>query len=210
MFVANKDCYKMNKETKELANSKIAIFDFDGTLIDSRQLKQYEYLFKNPPRGSDKWKRGRKEYLNHIKGCPIWEGMDEVINYIRQHRIRTAIVTANTKDRVIAAIKAFGWQDIFDKNHIIGCYALGRKRASKDNGDSSLFIKALEVLQTKPENCIAFGNEVNDTFAAQRIGIPAYNCLWGAEGKDREIMLDELADITLEMPLDIITALRSC
>ena len=200
----------MNKETKELANSKIAIFDFDGTLIDSRQLKQYEYLFKNPPRGSDKWKRGRKEYLNHIKGCPIWEGMDEVINYIRQHRIRTAIVTANTKDRVIAAIKAFGWQDIFDKNHIIGCYALGRKRASKDNGDSSLFIKALEVLQTKPENCIAFGNEVNDTFAAQRIGIPAYNCLWGAEGKDREIMLDELADITLEMPLDIITALRSC
>lgn len=200
----------MSKETKELANSKIAIFDFDGTLIDSRQIKQYEYLFKNPPRGSDEWKRGRKEYLNHIKGCPIWEGMDEVINYIRQHRIRTAIVTANTKDRVIAAIKAFGWQDIFDKNHIIGCYALGMKRASKDNGDSSLFIKALEVLQTKPENCIAFGNEVNDTFAAQRIGIPAYNCLWGAEGKDREIMLDELADITLEMPLDIITALESC
>ena len=37
MFVANKDVM-MNKETKELANSKIAIFDFDGTLIDSRQL----------------------------------------------------------------------------------------------------------------------------------------------------------------------------
>lgn len=200
----------MSKETRELANSKAAIFDFDGTLLNTNPWKQYEYLFRNPQRGTKEWMQGRKMYLDHVKDCPQWEGIKEVLDYIRKHGIRTAIVTANTKDRVLTAIEAFGWQDVFNMNHIIGCYALGRKRASKDNGDSSLFIKALDVLQANPENCIAFGNEVNDTIAAQRIGIPAYNCLWGAEGIDREIMLDELADITLEMPLDIITALESC
>ena len=104
----------------------------------------------------------------------------------------------------VEAIKAFGWKDVFDTHNIVGCYSLSNKRASKDGGDSSLFLKALEVMGVKPNECIAFGNEVSDTLAAQNAGIEAYNCLWGAEGRDREIMMGEMASQTLKSPSEII------
>lgn len=184
------------------------IFDFDGTLLDTRILTQYEHLFKDPPRGSDEWKRGRKEYLSHIKDCPIWEGLNDVLDYIRQHHIKTCIVTANTKDRVVTAIKAFGWKDIFANDRIVGCYALGMKRVSKDDGNAALFEKALEIMQVKAEDCIAFGNEVSDTIAAQNIRIKAYNCLWGANENEREKMLNDMPDITLNKPFDILRVIE--
>ena len=180
------------------------IFDFDGTLLDTRILTQYEHLFKDPPRGSDLWKRGRKEYLSHIKDCPIWEGMNDVLSYIRQLHIKTCIVTANTKDRVVTAIKAFGWKDVFANDRIVGCYALGMKRVSKDDGNAALFEKALEIMQVKAEDCIAFGNEVSDTIASQSIGIKAFNCLWGANENDRGIMLNDMPDITITAPKQIL------
>lgn len=191
-------------EAATVRKQKTIIFDFDGTLLDTRPLQQYEHLFKEPQRGTEEWKRGRKEYLSHVKDCKQWEGMDAVIDYIRQHHIRTCIVSANTKDRVVEAIKAFGWQDVFSKDNIIGCYSLSKKRASKDGGDSSLFLKALSDMGMKADECIAFGNEVSDTIAAQNAGIKAYNCLWGASDKDREIMTSEMASITLKSPSEII------
>lgn len=183
---------------------KTVIFDFDGTLLNTQAWQQYEHLFKAHKHGTEEWKQGRKEYLSHIKDCKKWKQMDDVINYIRQHKIPACIVTANTKDRVENAIKFFGWKDIFNDN-ILGCYSINkRQRASKE----SLMRKALEVLNVEANECIAFGNELNDKQAAQTVGIEAYNCLWGAPEEEKDEMLTDEAS-TLKNPSEIIGVLKS-
>lgn len=168
----------MKLDTDNNHKDLTVIFDFDGTLLDTRAWQQYEHLFKRPKQGTEEWKRGRKEYLSHVKDCKQWERMDEVINLIRQHKIPVCIVTANTQDRVIEASKVFGWQDIFNKDNILGCYSIkNRQRASKE----SLMQKALEVLNVEATDCVAFGNELTDKQAAQTVGIEAYHCLWGRD-----------------------------
>lgn len=87
-------------------------------------------------------------------------------------------------------------------------YALGRKRASKDDGDPSLFIKAMEVLGVEPNECVAFGNELNDTKAAQNAGLAAYNCLWGETEDEAQTMTETMPTISLNAPADIIEILR--
>ena len=93
-------------------------------------------------------------------------------------------------------------------NNIIGCYAFGLRRVSKEGGDPSLFKKALEVMNVEATDCIAFGNEISDYQAAKSIGIEAYNCLWGASVEEQKMMLSDMANITLHTPQQIIEILR--
>jgi phosphoglycolate phosphatase-like HAD superfamily hydrolase len=67
--------------------------------------------------------------------------------------------------------------------------------------------KALEVMNVGADDCVAFGNELNDKQAAQTVGIEAYNCLWGAAEEEKEIMLKDEAS-SLKNPLDIIKVLE--
>ena len=187
---------------------KTIIFDFDGTLLDTMNLRQYKHLFKDHPKYSEEWKQGRKEYLSHIKYCEKWKGMDEVIEFIRQHKIPTAIVTANTIDRVHEAIKVFGWKDVFDKKRVIGCYSNGKDMTTKDDGNPALFKVAIEKLGIPASDCIALGNEVSDYKAASSIGIKAYNCFWGAKDEDKQIMIKDMRDVTLKRPKDIIEVIK--
>ena len=187
---------------------KTIIFDFDGTLLDTRNLRKYKHLFKDHPKYSEEWKQGRKEYLSHIKDCEQWKGMDMVIEFIRQHNIPTAIVTANTIDRVHEAIKVFGWKDVFDKKRVIGCYSNGKDMTTKDDGNPALFKVAIEKLGIPAAECIALGNEVSDYKAASSIGIEAYNCMWGAKDEDKEIMFKDMRDVTLKRPKEIIEVIK--
>ena len=63
-------------------------------------------------------------------------------------------------------------------------------------------------MQVKPDECIALGNEIDDTIAAKNAGIKAYNCLWGASEEEQKTMLHDMADNTISQPLQIIDKVK--
>lgn len=184
------------------------IFDFDCTLVDSRPLDQYEHLFRGKERLSKEWSEGIKQFVSHISECKVYDGINEVLDFIRANKINVIVVTAGIKMKVKEAAKVFGWSDIIKDKNIFGRHSFGWKKITKKDGNPLLFEKTLSSLGVEARDCIAFGNEYDDTVAAQKVGIRAYNCLWGATKVDADIMMIDMPQITIEHPSQIIDIIK--
>lgn len=185
------------------------IFDFDKTLVDTRPLDQYAHLYRGKERFSEEWKKGIREYLSHLQECNVYEGIQEVLDYIRKSKFNIIVVTAGIKMKVLEAAKLYGWTDIINNKNTFGRHSFGiNKKVTKKDGNSMLFEKALTTLGVKAKDCIAFGNEYDDTIAAMKVGIMAYNCLWGASKEDADRMMIDMPQITIEHPSQIIDIIK--
>jgi len=185
------------------------IFDFDKTLVDTRPLDQYSHLYRGKERLSEEWKEGIKEYISHIADCKVYEGINEVIEFLRANDVKVIVVTAGIKMKVMEAARVFGWTDIIKAKNTFGRHSFGiNKKVTKDDGNPMLFEKALSTLGVEAKDCISFGNEYDDTVAAQKVGIRAYNCLWGATKEDADRMIIDMPQITIEHPSQIIDIIK--
>lgn len=185
------------------------IFDFDGTLIDSKPLHHYRYLLTKFPRHSKEHIQATKEFLSHIKECHPYEGISEALEYINNNGYTIYVLTASTKQNVLAAIKHFNLSQYISPNNVISSYSIDRnKRITKKNGNPTLFLHLLDKFKLDPNTCLAFGNEVIDTIAANKANIDAYNCLWGAETEDKKHMIETMKNISIDRPTDIINILN--
>ena len=190
---------------------KTVIFDFDGTLFNTTEADQYVARQKTLRRFSPEWVQARKEYLAHIKECPLYEGWHQVFEYIKTHHIQADIVSGNNREVLNVAVRQYGLQEIFPKDKInrIGCKDATGRRIRKSGGDPTLFVYALKQLEEAPDNVLAFGNELCDAQAASNAGIKAYHCLWGAQDQDRTQMLNDPKHQSITSPIQIIDILRS-
>lgn len=84
------------------------IFDFDGTLIDSKPLHSYRFLLTQFPRGSKAHIQATKEFLSHVKECHLYNGISDTLEYLKNNDYTIYVLTASTKQNVLAAIKYFG------------------------------------------------------------------------------------------------------
>lgn len=190
---------------------KTVIFDFDGTLFNTTEADQYVVRQKKLRRFSPEWVQARKEYLAHIKECPLYDGWHQVFEYIKNHNIQAAIVSGNNREVLNVAVRQYSLQEIFPKDKInrIGCKDATGRRIRKSGGDPTLFVYALKQLEETPDNVLAFGNELCDALAASNAGIKAYHCLWGAKDQDRTQMLNDPKHQSITSPTQIIDILRS-
>ena len=186
------------------------IFDFDGTLLDTRPMFKYRDLLKGKSRyhNQEAFQEAYKEFVEHLKDCKTYEGMDEVLKFIKDNNITAYIVTGGGRTRPFDAMKLFGWKGVF--KDVIGRFSVNKnKKVTKADNNPILFKKALDTFGEDARNCISFGNEVVDCHAARKAGIESYCVYWGAEGKDKEIMDGEMKDFTIHSPLEIIDILKS-
>jgi len=190
---------------------KTVLFDYDGTLFDTKEADQYVARQKTLRRFSPEWVQARKEYLEHIKLCPLYDGWQQVFDYIKANNIQAAIVSGNNREVLNVAVRTFSLQEIFPKDKInrIGCNDVNGRRVKKSEGDSALFEYALKQLEITPENALAFGNQYCDAQVASKAGIKAYHCLWGADASEKEQMLADSEHQCITSPLQIIDILRS-
>lgn len=136
---------------------KYLLFDLDLTLVDSS--------IAETARDGRNWPL----VYNLIPRFHLYDGMEEVFSYIREHGLKVAIVSSAPSVYINKVVRQFN----IPVDVVIGYHDAARK-PSPDG-----FLKALERLGGNREEAISFGDRAIDIQASHAAGIPAVACLWG-------------------------------
>lgn len=178
---------------------KAAIFDLDGTLVDSMwvwKVVDADYVERyhlQEPEGFYKAIEGmsftetaqyyldvfpqlnctldevKQEWLDMVYDLyrtkvPLKPGVKEFLQYLKDQGIRIGIATSNVTELAEMVLEAQGVLAYFDSI----CSACDLK-AGKPSPD--VYLKAAEMLQVSPENCMVFEDVPNGILAGKRAGM---------------------------------------
>lgn len=160
---------------------KGVIFDLDMTLVDSSNLES--------SRKSRDWKR----VYSLIPTCHLFDGIDIIFNYIREHNIKVCIVSTSPRPYVERMVRYFN----------IPCnYIVGYHDASPIKPHPAPMLKALELLNEQASNVISFGDRAIDILASKRASIKSVGCCWGT--KELQMLKESNPDQMIHTPISIV------
>jgi HAD superfamily hydrolase (TIGR01509 family) len=154
---------------------RAAIFDLDGTIVEtsydwskikaelgtgSVPILTYLSGLQEPER-SRKWKILRGYEDEATRGALLKEGIVPFLAFLAKNRIRTALVTNNSRKNVRILLKRFDLK--FD------CVISRERGLWKPSG--APLIEVLGRLKLRPSECFAVGDSMFDAVAAQDAGI---------------------------------------
>ena len=174
------------------------IFDMDGTLFDTssimpliRQLRQvkrksaaYYEIWKKVDKTSDVF----KEY----------DGMNDVLNFIRENDVKSIIVTGSVK-RITNRLKRF---------HLPFVGVLTRFDVGHKKPHPAPMFRALEILGCDASKVLSIGNQMIDLQASKAAGIDFAMASWGVDEHEREQLEAESTHV-LHTPREIIQMIAS-
>ena len=195
---------KLSLSKKQLKTYKSVIFDLDNTLLDTTILMPFVDKIQLSPSGTDGNKKLWKEHDDAVPQCKMYEGMSDVLKFIRDKGIKTAIVSNSVKRRIEVCAKAFDLP--VSEKCMIGRYSV-TVRVPILKPDKRLFEKAIEQMGATPDSVISFGNSVEDIQTAHNAGVESVACHWGATEKEWEEMQAANPTYSIETPAEIIPLL---
>ena len=169
------------------------IFDMDGTLFDTssimppiRQLRQvkrksaaYYEIWKKVDKTSDMFKE--------------FDGMNDVLNFIRENDVKSIIVTGSVK-RITNRLKRF---------HLPFVGVLTRFDVGHKKPHPAPMFRALEILGCDASKVLSIGNQVIDLQASKAAGIDFAMASWGVYEHERE-QLEAESTYVLHDPREIL------
>ena len=108
----------------------------------------------------------RKELVEECireNGIQLKPGVLELLQWLKEHNIRTAIATATDMERTNRYLKMLGIHEYFDK--LISATMVKEGKPSPD-----IYLYACEQMARKPEECIAVEDSPNGVMSAYRAG----------------------------------------
>lgn len=164
---------------------KGVIFDLDLTLVDTSVLENARKM------------RNWYEAYRLIPYTSMYTGILEVLNFIKAHGIKMAIVSSSPRPYV---------ERIVSHYQIPASFIVGYHDAHPIKPHPAPMLKALELMNEKAEDVLSFGDRAIDMIASKRAGIKAIACLWGT--KERNMLLGTGYDQVISSPLEILTCIQ--
>ena len=175
------------------------IFDLDGTLYDTSVVDPLLIQLRKAKRMSPEYHQIWRDIDKTIDGYKEYDGMAEVLNFIRENGIKTVLVTGAVKRRT-NKLKRFnlplmGMVTRFDVGH--------------QKPHPAPMFRALEILGCDASKVLSIGNQVIDLQASKGACIDFALASWGVRNHERE-QLEKESTYVLQDPREIIGMIHSC
>jgi HAD superfamily hydrolase (TIGR01509 family) len=164
---------------------KNIIFDLDLTLIDTTCLE------------SARHNRNWQEVYRLIPNTRMYDGMEKVMEIIREFKIKCTIVTTTPRPYVEKMIAHY--------NMPIQ-YIVSYHDAHPIKPHPAQMLKALELMEVSAKDTISFGDRAIDIQASNAANIESVACFWGT--KEKGELLHSGYSHAIVKPLEIITLIR--
>ncbi len=169
------------------------IFDLDGTLYNTANVDVLLRQLRQVKRMSPEYHQIWKEIDKSIDGYREFDGIADVLQFVRENGVKAVLVTGAVKRRT-NKLKRFN----LPLMGIVSRFDVGHKKPHP-----APMFRALEILGCDASKVLSIGNQVIDLQASKGAGIDFALATCGVREHEREQLVNE-SDYVLQNPREII------